>query len=115
MFDARYEKYPLTVEESSAWNATSSLVTSDAPDWALEMNRVVDRLPSHLVEALPEVASHWKDYPERRRPNGRYTKAQHPWATSVVDRDGVRPTVRTARTTLVRIFAPYPESTSARR
>jgi hypothetical protein len=55
MFAARYEEPPLTGEESNAWSATRGLVTSDAPDWVLEMDRVVERLPNHLSCALPQA------------------------------------------------------------
>lgn len=55
MFAARYEEPSLTVEESSSFRATSDLVTSDAPDWVLEMDRVIERLPNHLFGALPQA------------------------------------------------------------
>ncbi len=55
LFASRYEQSPaLGDEESKALNVTNSLVASDAPDWVLEMDRVVDRLPAHLRDALPE-------------------------------------------------------------
>jgi hypothetical protein len=55
MFADRYENPSLTGEESKVVSATNSLVTSDAPDWILEMDRVVERLPNHLFGALPQV------------------------------------------------------------
>jgi len=54
-FDALYEKLSLTGEESNTVSATGSLVGSDAPDWVLEMDRVVERLPHHLFGALPQA------------------------------------------------------------
>jgi hypothetical protein len=55
MFAARYEVPSLTDEESNGWNATSGFVTSDAPDWVLDMDRVMERLPNHIFKALPEA------------------------------------------------------------
>jgi hypothetical protein len=55
LFASRYEPSPQLSEEHSRillW--VSSLVASDAPDWVLETNRVADRLPEHLKDALPE-------------------------------------------------------------
>jgi hypothetical protein len=55
LFAGRYEQFPnFGEEQSKAINSTQGLVTSDAPDWTLEMNRVVDALPYHLFNALPE-------------------------------------------------------------
>jgi hypothetical protein len=53
MFDARYEQPSLGDEESKALSATSNLVTIDAPEWVLEMDRVVQTLSFHLFGALP--------------------------------------------------------------
>jgi hypothetical protein len=55
MFAARYEEPSLSDEESNAASATSDLVPSDAPDWVLDMDRLVERLPSHLFGALPQA------------------------------------------------------------
>ena len=55
MFDARYEQPSLGDEESKALSATSNLVTIDAPEWVLEMDRVVQTLPFHLFGALPQA------------------------------------------------------------
>ncbi|MGH9542437.1 MAG: hypothetical protein ACRD2H_11205 [Terriglobales bacterium] len=41
--------------ESGALRRTNNLVPTDAAEWALEMNRAIDRLREHLIEALPEA------------------------------------------------------------
>lgn len=53
---ARYEK-PLifTEEESRAVSMSTSLVTSDAPAWVLEMNEVANWLPTRIHTTLPET------------------------------------------------------------
>jgi hypothetical protein len=49
-----YEQPPsLGEEQSRAVSSTNGLVTSDAPDWTLGMERVLDALPYHLFNALP--------------------------------------------------------------
>ncbi|MGA8222512.1 MAG: sigma factor-like helix-turn-helix DNA-binding protein [Candidatus Acidiferrales bacterium] len=55
MFAARYEQPSLSDEESNAASATSDLVPGDAPDWVLEIDRVVEQLPTHLFDALPQA------------------------------------------------------------
>jgi hypothetical protein len=55
MFAARYEEPSLSDEESNAASATSNLVTIDAPEWVLEMDRVAQTLPFHLFGALPQA------------------------------------------------------------
>jgi DNA-binding CsgD family transcriptional regulator len=56
LFASRYEPGPqLSDENSKAFTLTSGLVTSDAPDWVLEMDRFIDRLPVHLKDALPDA------------------------------------------------------------
>jgi hypothetical protein len=55
MFADRYENPSLTGEESDAVKATSNLVAGDAPDWVLEMDRIVEQLPNHLFSALPQA------------------------------------------------------------
>jgi DNA-directed RNA polymerase specialized sigma24 family protein len=55
LFASRYEPSPpMSEEESRALNLTGGLPASDAPDWVLEMDRVVDRLAVHLKDALPD-------------------------------------------------------------
>jgi hypothetical protein len=59
LFAGRYERPPSFGEgQSKALRSTDSLVTSDAPEWTLELNRVVDALPYHLFGALPEPLRH---------------------------------------------------------
>lgn len=54
-FASFYEDSPsLGEEESRALQSTNGLVTADAPDWTLEMNRVAELLPSHIFFALPQ-------------------------------------------------------------
>ncbi len=54
-FAGRYEVSPSRGDlESNALSRTHNLVASDAPAWVLEVNEVVDRLPSHIYKALPE-------------------------------------------------------------
>lgn len=54
-FASLYEDSPsLGEEESRALQSTNGLVTADAPDWTLEMNRVAELLPSHIFTALPQ-------------------------------------------------------------
>ena len=54
MFAARYEQPSLSDEEQLALGQTNGLVTGDAPSWVLEMDRVVEQLPTHLFVALPQ-------------------------------------------------------------
>ena len=42
-------------EEKDVLRRTVNLVVSDSPPWALEVNGVVERLPSHIYGALPET------------------------------------------------------------
>lgn len=44
----------LTNEEADTFRRMSNLIAPDAPTWALEMERVIDRIPSHMFAALPE-------------------------------------------------------------
>jgi hypothetical protein len=56
IFDGPYEESPsLGYEESNALRRTQNLVASDAPAWVLEINEVVELLPSRLSAALPEA------------------------------------------------------------
>lgn len=51
----RYEPpSPLSGKETDTIQRINSLITSDAPAWVIEMDRVIERLPSHLRDALPE-------------------------------------------------------------
>lgn len=50
----RYIEPSLNVEESQKLRLTYNLVADDAPAWALEMQRVVEQLPAHIYESLPE-------------------------------------------------------------
>jgi DNA-directed RNA polymerase specialized sigma24 family protein len=55
LFASRYEPAPrISEEDSKILNWMDGLAASDAPDWVLETNRVVDRLSVHLKNALPE-------------------------------------------------------------
>ena len=54
-FTARHEQSPpLGDMESDAISRTQNLVAADAPAWVLEVNEVVERLPSYIYDALPE-------------------------------------------------------------
>ncbi len=44
----------LNDEESHTLRCIYNLVADDAPAWALEMQRVIDRLPAHIYASLPE-------------------------------------------------------------
>jgi hypothetical protein len=51
----RYEQsHFLGDVESNAFHRTNNLVAADAPAWVLEMNQVVELLPSRMLEVLPE-------------------------------------------------------------
>jgi hypothetical protein len=50
----RYIEPSLNDEESQALRLTYDLVADDAPAWALEMQRVMERLPAHIYASLPE-------------------------------------------------------------
>jgi hypothetical protein len=50
----RYIEPSLNGEESQALRLTYDLVADDAPAWALEMQRAIDRLPAHIYASLPE-------------------------------------------------------------
>lgn len=52
-FVERYEQPPLSDEESDTLRRTTGLVSTDAPNWVLEIDRVVDRFLLHLCDALP--------------------------------------------------------------
>ena len=71
LFASRYEPGPqLSKEDTRILHWVSGLVASDAPDWVLETNRVADRLPEHLKDALPEplrAESYTTDDPVRMR------------------------------------------------
>jgi hypothetical protein len=59
LFAGRYEQPPSFGEEQSrALRSSDGLITSDAPEWTLELNRVVHALPYHLFNALPESLRH---------------------------------------------------------
>jgi hypothetical protein len=54
-FAGRHDQSPsLGDVESHALSRTNNLVIADAPAWVLEVNEVVQRLPSHIYNALPE-------------------------------------------------------------
>jgi len=54
-FAGRYEQSPSLGEtEEDALIRTHNLVTADAPAWVLEVNEVVEQLPSYIYDALPE-------------------------------------------------------------
>lgn len=54
-FAGRYEVSPSLGEmESHAISCTNNLIATDAPAWALEVYEVVEHLPSHIYNALPE-------------------------------------------------------------
>ena len=54
-FSQRWEQSPpLDDAESNALNQTRNLVPMDAPTWVLEMQQVVEHLPVHIHNALPE-------------------------------------------------------------
>jgi predicted DNA-binding protein (UPF0251 family) len=54
-FAGRYEVSPsLGDMESHAISCTNNLVATDAPAWALEVYEIVEHLPSHIYNALPE-------------------------------------------------------------
>jgi len=50
----RQEQPALNEAESHTLHCIYSLVADDAPAWALEMQRVIDRLPAHIYASLPE-------------------------------------------------------------
>jgi len=54
-FAGRYEQPSggISDAEQKIVNLTTGLVSTDAPEWALEMGRVVNRLAGHLRDALP--------------------------------------------------------------
>jgi len=55
MFAARYEQSPsLGNTEANVLSRTQSLVSADAPTWAMEIEKIVAQLPFHIVRALPE-------------------------------------------------------------
>ena len=55
LFVRRYEQSPpLNELESNALKQTNDLVTYDAPAWIVEIDKVVELLPSRMLEALPE-------------------------------------------------------------
>jgi hypothetical protein len=55
-FATRYQQSPSLGDiESKALSRTRNLVTADAPAWVLEVNEVVERLPSHIYKSLPEA------------------------------------------------------------
>ena len=55
LFASRYMPSPrLSEEDSKILISIGGLAVSDAPDWVLQTDRVVDRLSVHLKEALPE-------------------------------------------------------------
>jgi hypothetical protein len=52
---ARYEvARPLNEDESETIRRINNLIASDAPAWASEMQRVIERMPTHLYAGLPE-------------------------------------------------------------
>ena len=54
-FSERYEQSPsLGDAESDVIRRTHNVVLDDAPAWVLEMNQVIERLPSRIAGALPE-------------------------------------------------------------
>jgi len=54
LFADRYERLSaISDEELKVTNLTADLISSDAPEWALEMRRVGNRLAGHLRDALP--------------------------------------------------------------
>ena len=67
LFASRYMPSPrLSEEDSRILNSIGELAVSDAPDWVIQTERVVDRLAVHLKEALPEplkAASYRTDDP----------------------------------------------------
>ena len=54
MFAGRQEQPALNDVESHTLRCTYNLVADDAPAWALEMQRVIERLPAHIYASLPE-------------------------------------------------------------
>jgi hypothetical protein len=54
MFAARYERTAvLNNDDINLVHSTDNLVPADGPHWVLEIERVVDQLPSHLLDSLP--------------------------------------------------------------
>jgi hypothetical protein len=66
----RYADLPsLSDVQSDAITRTHNLVPADAPEWAREMKRVVDRLPFRIKETLPgplQTEGYFPDNEERR-------------------------------------------------
>jgi len=61
---------PLSDVEADTLRRTHNLVAADAPAWVLEMQQVVEQLPSHLNAALPEPlrgGGYRHDNPEQNR------------------------------------------------
>ena len=55
-FVARYEESPsMDATESSALKRAFGIVPADAPMWVLEMHQVVEQLPVHVCDSLPEA------------------------------------------------------------
>jgi hypothetical protein len=50
----RQEQPTLNDIESHTLRSTFNLVADDAPAWALEMQRAIERLPAHVYASLPE-------------------------------------------------------------
>ena len=55
-FSARWQQPPpLGEAESNALNQTRDLVPADAPTWVLETQQMVEHLPGHIHDALPQA------------------------------------------------------------